>query len=88
MRGIKADPRFKEAVERLGGYRLVDEAMEPIIDGLYRNPWGFSSIENDWFRVRYAITKPTETLPALIIIFQIDPDNDVTLLHAEESETY
>jgi hypothetical protein len=88
MRGIRADPSFNEAVERLGGQRLVDEAMEPILDGLYRNPWGFECIENDWIRVRYAITIPTETLPALLIIFKIESDNDVTLLHAEESETY
>ena len=62
--------------------------MEPILDGLYRNPWGFEAIENDWIRVRYAITIPTDTLPALLIIFSIESDNDVTLLHAEESETY
>jgi hypothetical protein len=88
MRGIRADPNFDEAVERLGGHRLVDESMEPILDGLYRNPWGFEFIENDWIRVRYAITIPTETLPALLIIFRIESDNDVMLLHVEESETY
>ena len=88
MRSIRAEATFDAAVEQLGGYRLVDEAMEPILDGLYRNPWGFSYIENDWVRVRFAITKPTETLPALMIIFQIEPNNDVSLLYAEESETY
>jgi len=62
--------------------------MEPILDALYRNPWGFECIENDWVRVRFAITKPTEAVPALIIVFRIDPDNHVILLHAEESETY
>ncbi|MGH7046229.1 MAG: hypothetical protein ACREE2_07545 [Stellaceae bacterium] len=88
MRGIRADPSFDDAVERLGGYRLVDEAMEPIMDGLYRNPWGFECIQGDWIKVRYAITIPTENLPALLIIFRIEPNNDVVLLHAEESETY
>lgn len=88
MRGIKYDPAFDMAVERLGGYLLVDEALEPILDGLYRNPWGFRCIENDWIRIRYVITKPTEALPALLVTFRIEADNDVTMLHAEESERY
>jgi hypothetical protein len=88
MRGIRSDSDFDAAVERLGGYRLVDRAMEPIIDSLYRKPWEFNLIENDWVRIRYAITKPTENLPALIVLFQIEDNNDVTLLHVEESETY
>jgi hypothetical protein len=47
-------PDFDAAVERLGGYRLGDEAMEPIRDGLYRKPWEFNNIENDWVqKIRY-----------------------------------
>ena len=88
MRGIKFDPEFDAAVQRLGGYRLVDEALEPIMEGLYRNPWGFPFIENDWIRVRYAKTIPTQTLPALLIVFRIEPNNDVTLLYAEEAELF
>ncbi len=88
MRGIKFDPDFDAAVERLGGYRLVDEALEPILDGLYRNPWGFPFIENDWIRVRYAQTIPTQTLPALLVVFRIEANNDVTLLYAEETDSY
>jgi hypothetical protein len=88
MRSIRAEVTFDAAVEQLGGHRIVDEAMEPILDGLYRNPWGSPYIENDWVRVRYAITKPTETLPAIMIVFRIEDNNDVALLHAEESETY
>ncbi len=88
MRNIRADHEFDAAVQRIGGYRFVDDAMEPIMDGLYRNPWGFSLIENDWLRVRYAITKPTAALPPLIVLFQIESNNDVTLLHIEESESY
>lgn len=88
MRSIVFDPEFAAAVERLGGYRLVDEALEPILDGLYRNPWGFSFVENDWVRVRYGRTIATETLPSIIVIFRIESNNDVTLLHAEESEAY
>jgi hypothetical protein len=88
MRGIRYDPAFSEAVDSLGGYLLVDEALEPIIDGLYRNPWGFPCIENDWIRIRYAITKPTQMLPALFVTFQIEANNDVTILHVEVSERY
>jgi hypothetical protein len=88
MRNINYDPSFDAAVERLGGYRLVDEAMEPILEGLYRNPWGFPVIENDWIKIRYVITKPTANLPALLVAFKIEPNNDVTLLYAEESDRY
>ena len=88
MRGIKFDPEFDTAMERLGGYRLVDEALEPILDGLYRNPWGFPFIENDWIRIRYGHTLPTQTLPALLVVFRIEPNNDVTLLYAEEADTH
>lgn len=88
MRSIWFAAEFDVAVEQLGGYRSVDEAPEPIMDGLYRNPWGFNYIENDWVRIRYAITKPTKNLPSLIVSFKIEDNNDVTLLYAEESETY
>jgi hypothetical protein len=88
MRGIRYDPAFDKVVERLGGYLLVDEAPEPILDGLCRYPWGLPCIENDWIRIRYVITKPTEALPALLVTFRIETDNDVTMLHAEGSERY
>ena len=88
MREIRYDPAFETAVQSLGGYLLVDEALEPILESLYRHPWGFSYIENDWIRIRYAITKPTEHLPALFVTFRIEENNDVTLLHVEESESY
>jgi hypothetical protein len=60
--------------------------LEPILDGLYRNPYGFNLIENDWVKVRYVVTKPTSMLPNLVVIFRIEPNNDVTLLHVEEYE--
>jgi hypothetical protein len=88
MREIRYDPAFEMAIQSLGGYLLVDEALEPILEGLYRTPWGFSYIENDWIRIRYAITKPTESLPALLMTFRIDENNDVTLLYVEKSERY
>lgn len=84
MRGIIYDPEFDKAVELLGGYLLVDEALEPILDGLYRNPYGFRLIENDWIRIRYAVTKATGALPSLVVLFSIEANGDVILRHVEE----
>jgi hypothetical protein len=84
MRQIIYDPAFDAAVEHLGGYILVDEALDPILDGLARNPYGFALIENDWVRVRYAITKPTGYLPSLVVTFTVETGGNVTLRHVEE----
>ena len=86
MRQIIFDETFDAAVERLGGYILVDEALDPILDGLYRNPYGFHLIENDWVRIRYVVTKPTGYLPSLVVTFTIEPNGDVILRHVEEYE--
>lgn len=89
MRAIREGPDFRKCVEQLGGYRAIDEAMEPIIDGLMRNPYGFHSFENDWCRLRYARTKPIDDrIPPLIVIFTIDSDNSVTLEWVEEDAEY
>ncbi len=77
-------PEFDQAVARLGGYILVGEALDPIIDGLSRNPYGFPAIENQWVKIRYLITKPTTLLPSLVITFTIEPDGYVILHHVEE----
>jgi hypothetical protein len=84
MRNIVYDPAFTAAVERLGGYILVDDALDPILDGLSLNPYGFPLIENDWVRIRYVITKPTGYLPSLVVMFTIETNGDVTLRHVEE----
>lgn len=86
MRQIIFDAEFDAAVEKLGGYILVDAALDPILDGLYRNPYGFPLIENDWVRVRYVVTKPTGYLPALAVTFTIEINGDVILRHVEEFE--
>jgi hypothetical protein len=86
MRQIIFDPEFDAAVANLGVYILVDEALDPIIDGLSRNPYGFPLIENDWVRVRYVVTKPTAYLPSLVVTFTIESNGDVILRHVEEFE--
>jgi hypothetical protein len=85
MRAIREGKDFAQCVERLGGYRAIDRGMEPILDGLMRNPFGFKFFENDWCRLRYAKTEPIEDIvPGLIVIFTIDENNDVTLEWVEE----
>jgi hypothetical protein len=77
---------FDLAVEKLGGYRIVDLSLEMILDGLYRNPFGFNKFENDFVSFRYAITKKTAWAPALVVTFTIGQNGDVTLEHIEEYE--
>lgn len=75
---------FDRAVEALGGYRAIDTALDTIIDGLYRNPYGFNKFENDYISFRYAITLATAEMPPLVVIFVIGENGDVTLEHVEE----
>jgi hypothetical protein len=86
MREIIASPAFDNAVEKLGGYRAIDLAMEPIIEALYRDPFGFSKFENDWTSFRYAKTKRIGIIPALVFIFSIQENGNVLLEHVEEDE--
>ena len=78
MRDVIEAPEFANGVERLGGHRLIDEALSPIIDALSNNPYGFVKFENDWTSFRYARTQPIAgRLPALVIVFTIDKNKDV-----------
>jgi hypothetical protein len=75
---------FAECVEKLGGYRAVDSALETIIEALMQNPYGFPLIENDWCKIRYARTTTIEAyIPALVVAFSINDENDVILQWAE-----
>jgi hypothetical protein len=66
----------------------LDLALESIMDGLYRNPYGFRYVENDHIKIRYAITKRVGDIPPLCVYFRIDDNNDVELLHVEEHLVY
>ena len=81
MRQIIFDATFDAAVERLGGYILVDEALDPILDGLY--PYGFPI----WVRFRFVVTRAVRFLPSLVVIFTIETNGDVILRHVEEFES-
>jgi len=78
-RSIRYSHDFEEFVVALGGWRVVDEALEPIIEGLRLNPYGFDLIENDLVSFRYARTEPCGTVPALTVVFLIDEDRNVSL---------
>ncbi|WMT75042.1 hypothetical protein [Bradyrhizobium sp. Ash2021] len=90
MRQIIEGEYFAVCVERLGGYRAIDHALETIIEALMQNP-GFPLTENDWCKIRYARTAMIEAyIPPLVVAFTITDDNDVILQWAEiadDSET-
>lgn len=75
------------AAERIGGYKRIDPSLDPVLDALARNPYGFPMQQSDWFDFRYIVTKPIDDCPALIWTFTIE-NGDVTLRHVEEDEAY
>jgi hypothetical protein len=80
MRHIIWSDEFSKCVEELGGARAVDRALDPLMDALMRNPYGFDAVQNDWTSFRYARTKAIGNLvPALIVVFTIDDTKDVIL---------
>ena len=84
MRNIIEGEQFALSVERLGGYRAIDRALETIIEALVRNPYGFPLIENDWVRIRYARTTMIERYIApLLVAFTIDDQGNVVLQWAD-----
>ena len=83
-RTIVYSPEFEACVAELGGYRVIDPALDAVIDGLRRNPFGFERFESDLFSFRYARTSAVGGTPPLYVIFTIDPDRTVTLVHVEE----
>lgn len=86
MRQVIESDEFGDAVRALGGHRAIDEALEPIIEALYLNPYGFEFFQNDWISFRYARTKQIEFVPALVVIFTIEPNGDVILQYVEEDQ--
>ena len=88
MREIRYSIEFQECVEALGGQRAVDLALDTILDGVYRNPFGFEYVENDWCRIRYAITRQIDDIPPLCVWFIIDSKNNVEFVYAEEHFSY
>jgi len=87
VRQIIEGEYFAECVERLGGYRAIDSAPETIIEALMQNPYGFTLIENDWCKIRYARTTMIEGyIPPLVVAFTITDDHDVILQWADVAD--
>jgi hypothetical protein len=87
VRSIIEGPEFTACVERLGGYRAVDLALETTIEALSRNPYAFPLVENDWCSFRYVRTKLIEGfMGPFIIVFTIDADHNVVLQWMDYAE--
>ena len=85
MRNIIYSDEFETAVNALGGYRALDAALSPFMEALTTNPYGFEKFESDGFSFRWLITKEIDWVPPLVIVFRIDDDKNVELLHVEEA---
>ncbi len=77
---------FHEAVEKIGGYRFVDDALATIMDGLNRNPYGFHHFENQYVSFRYARTRRIGNIPPLVVIFRIEKPDTIYLEDIQEEE--
>ena len=63
MRQIIESEEFAKCVERLGGYRLIDEALDPLIDALTKNTYGFDYFENDYLKNAAAAKRVASRAP-------------------------
>ncbi|MFN3671912.1 MAG: hypothetical protein ACK4VM_08400 [Bosea sp. (in: a-proteobacteria)] len=87
MRSIIESEQFAKDVAELGGYRAIDLALEPIIEALMANPYGFEMVANDWCSIRFARTRMIERyVPPLIVAFTIDQHNNVVLEWVEVAD--
>jgi hypothetical protein len=88
MHRIIYSEEFDVQARLLGGIVLVDEALRPVIDALERNPRAYRYIQTEWFRIRYAVTKPRGNFPAFLVYFVIDEDEDVVMEWVEIHNPY
>lgn len=89
MRDVSEGPDFPECVRRLGGYRVIDEALDTVYEALMKNPYGCEYFENEFCKIRYVKTKPIGwRIPSLVVWFTIDERHNVTLTWIEEDDDY
>lgn len=86
MREIIYSNDFDLAVDTVGGYSIVDDALEIVIDGLRLNPYGYPLFESDLISFRWIVVEATTTRPPLYFTFQILSNRNVELLHVEICE--
>jgi hypothetical protein len=87
-RSIVFSKACDDAAEKIGGYRRIDASLDAIWDPLVRNPYGFPSIQSDWYSARYIVTKPFGQVPALVWVFTIEQGGHVTIEHVELYDGY
>jgi hypothetical protein len=88
-RRIYSDAEFDQQVAALGGYEKLDPALNPVIDGLYDDPYGYPIIQNDWISLRrYARTIPQNGLPGFVVTFVIQEDGTIELCEIWPDEDY
>ena len=88
MRRIIYLEEFDAQARALGGINFINEALRPVIDGLERNPRTYRYIQTEWYRIRYAITRPHGNFPALLVYFSIDEDDDIIMEWVELYDPY
>ncbi len=88
MREIIFSEKLHESVEELGGFWVVDRALDMIIDGLALNPYGFHRFENDFCSFRYAVTSRIGDVPPLVFVFSIDHKKNVVIEDVFRHEAY
>jgi hypothetical protein len=88
-RRIRSSREFDRQIETLGGYEKLDLVLDPIVDGVYIDPYGYTVIQDDWTPLcRYARTIPVDDLPAFIVLFVIEEDGGVELREIWPDEDY
>jgi hypothetical protein len=82
-RTLVEQPSFAQCVERLGGARRIDRALDILMDGLCRRPESFPLVGDHG--LRRAKTDPIwdddtgERIPALRLFFQIGDRAEIVL---------
>lgn len=88
-RRVRSSHDFDHQVGRLGGYEKLDLVLNPVVDGLYIDPYGYNIIQHDLIPLcRYARTIPQDELPAFIVLFVIEEDGGVELREIWPDEGY
>jgi hypothetical protein len=76
------------AVEHLGGYSRIADALIPLFDVLRHNPRGCEKVGLDWNANHMFHTGPIGSIPALVWLFYVMIGGKVVVDHVEEFEEY
>jgi hypothetical protein len=93
MRQIIEEDSFTDAAVQLAAnYEKIDLALDTIKHGLMINPFAYRLHETQITSFRFAITervnwKDGTIIPRLTVIFTIDQDENVHLIHIETFES-